>query len=85
VEQKLNARVSFIGFRDYNDTERLVVQPFTEDLNIVKDFIKNVKADGGDDIPEDVQGGLKTCVNLDWSKDSIKQVVLITDSVAHGS
>ena len=33
--------------------------PFTSDIAAMKSFIANVKADGGEDHPEDVQGGLK--------------------------
>ena len=31
------------------------VCPFTEDIQAVKDFMNNVRAEGGKDIPEDVE------------------------------
>lgn len=58
---------------------------FTEKINDIVNFISEVKAEGGGDIPEDLQGGLKCCLNLDWSQNSVKQVILVTDSVCHGT
>lgn len=57
--EALVVRVCFVGYRDIKDTERFCVKPFTENLDEIKAFISNVKADGGRDWPEDVQGGLQ--------------------------
>ena len=53
-QQNLIPRVSFCGFRDINDAERFSVHRFTEDIRSVKNFISNVRAEGGGDIPEDI-------------------------------
>lgn len=42
-------------------------------------------ADGGDDNPEDMQGGLKLCLLQNWTKEATKRVVIITDAPPHGS
>lgn len=55
--ENLKVRVCFIGYRDYNDT-RFSVMSFTEDIKEVKNFINDVRAEGGADTPEDLQGGL---------------------------
>ena len=83
--ENLIPRVSFCGFRDIRDTERFLVHRFSEDITSVKNFISKIRAEGGGDIPEDIQGGIKTCLNLDWSENSVKQVIMITDSVCHGT
>ena len=61
--ETFNIRVCFIGYRDIRTYEgRFEVMPFTEDVLKVKEFISSVKAAGGEDGPEDVQGGLKICL-----------------------
>ena len=68
----LEVRVCFVGYRDHCDTERFTIQPFTGDIQKVKDFISKVQAVGGGDFPEDVVGGLRKCLDQPWSKDSSK-------------
>lgn len=53
-------RVCFVGYRDINMLEgRFEIKPFTDDVKDMVKYIGSLKAAGGDDIPEDVQGGLK--------------------------
>jgi hypothetical protein len=59
----LKVRVSFIGYRDHCDAERFSIQPFSDDIAKVRDFISNVRAMGGGDLPEDVVGGLRKCLD----------------------
>jgi len=82
--EDLRVRVCFVGYRDIKDTERFCIKPFTEDLDDVKNFISNQKADGGRDWPEDVQGGLHKALQQNWEKDSVKQAFLICDAPGHG-
>ena len=65
---EMKIRVCFIGYRDIRDSVRFEVCPFTEDISQLKQFIAKVKADGGCDHPEDVQGGMKLCLMQDWTK-----------------
>ena len=83
-ENPLKVRVCFIGFRDHKDDERFSICPFTEDIQVVKDFMNNCDAEGGKDIPEDVVGGLKMCLMQDWTADSFKKVFMIGDAPCHG-
>ena len=56
----IRLRLSFVGYRDIQDTPRFSIQPFTTDPVELKDFIaKNATASGGGDFPEDVAGGLE--------------------------
>lgn len=82
--EALVVRVCFVGYRDIKDTERFCVKPFTEDLDDVKAFISKVKADGGRDWPEDVQGGLQQALGQNWIPNSVKQAFLICDAPGHG-
>jgi len=60
TNQGLKVRVCFVGYRDFCSPprERFEIMPFNADLDAVKNFIANVRALGGGDGPEDVQGGL---------------------------
>jgi len=80
----LDVRVSFVGYRDHCDSQRFSIQPFSNDIDKVKNFIANVNATGGGDTPEDLTGGLNECLKLDWTPGSKKQVFLICDAPCHG-
>ena len=80
----LAVRVCFIGYRDIRDRERFTIQPFTDDIDKVKQFIAKTNAEGGADFPEDVQGGLNKALQQDWGLSSVKQVFLICDAPGHG-
>lgn len=56
---QLKCRVSFVGYRDICDERRFEVMAFNENIDEVRTFINGVQADGGADLPEDMQGGLK--------------------------
>ena len=50
----LVVRVAFVGYRDIYDEERFVIVDFTEAVANVKAKIKDQRAHGGHDTPEDV-------------------------------
>jgi len=81
---KLDVRVCFVGYRDHCDKQRFTIQEFSKDIGKVKDFISKVRATGGGDFPEDVVGGLRKCLDQQWSSDSSKQVFHIFDAPCHG-
>jgi hypothetical protein len=82
--ENLCVRVCFVGYRDIKDTHRFTIHGFTEDLDAVKTFISKVNAEGGADMPEDVQGGFNKAFQQDWGTHSIKQCFLICDAPGHG-
>lgn len=60
-------RVGFVGYRDYTEGDkRFQILDFTNDTGTFVDYIGNVKAYAGGDVPEDVLGGLNEALNLDW-------------------
>ena len=72
ANEGLKVRVSFVGYRDFCDTVKFVILDFTEDIKKVRDFISKVKAEGGGDLPEDLSGGMRRCLDLNWSSTSEK-------------
>ena len=53
----LKVRVSFVGYRDIKDSERFTILEFTEDIELIKNFIGNTRAltqESPADFPEDV-------------------------------
>jgi hypothetical protein len=83
-EGNISIKVSFIGYRDILDKNRLRVMPFNDDIDEVKEFINESRAEGGGDAPEDIQGGLKLTLLQDWTQEAIKRVFLICDAPCHG-
>ena len=57
---------------------------FTEDEMKFKTFLKNVRARGGADGPEDMVGGLEKAVQQQWRNKSTKVAVLVADYPCHG-
>lgn len=83
-EGNLKVRVCFIGYRDIKEKERFRVLEFTENIDQVREFIKQSHAIGGGDAPEDVQGGLKLALLQDWTEEATRRVFLICDAPCHG-
>ena len=50
----------------------------------MKNFISHVGASGGNDFPEDVQGGFHKALGLNWDPHSIKTAFHIFDAPGHG-
>ncbi len=76
-------RLAFIGFRDRDHKEQLVVKDFTKDVNEIKAFISKIECSGEGDECEDVVAPLVKVLDLDWRSD-VKQVYLIVDAPTHG-
>ena len=81
---ELEVRVAFVGYRDFCDNGIFTVHDFTFDLAKMKSYISKLKADGGDDGPEDVAGGLYQLLNLSWHPNSDKLANLVADAPSHG-
>lgn len=80
-------RVSLIGYRDVLDKGRFMELEFTQDIGIVKGFLKTFHAttmEQNVDRPEDMAGALKLALMQDWTFEAVKRVVVISDAPAHG-
>ena len=81
----LKVRVSFVGYRDFGDgANQYSTLDFSENLDAVKVFISKQAASGGNDMPEDVQGGFHKALGMNWEADSIKSIFHIADAPGHG-
>ena len=63
----LTVRVAFVGYRDFGDgKDQYSTIDFSENLDVVKAFISKQTASGGNDMPEDVQGGFHKALGMSW-------------------
>lgn len=78
--------VGFVGYRDYGDAEPLIVMSFTRDIASIRDRIGAIRAEGGDDVAEDVAGGLESMRTMmrGIPGDSVSQIIHIADAPPHG-
>ena len=91
-EESMKIRMAFVAYRDYQGGSSLEYDPpgapevcaFTEDIDRLRSFVKKQKATGGGDGPEDICGGLREALKLDWRGES-KHLFLIADAPCHGS
>jgi hypothetical protein len=81
-------RVSFIGYSDHEHEEnkKFYIQNFTDDIEKFKKFLTSFELmKDKEDWPEDVTGGLKKCLDQNWSKKAKKLVVHICEAPCHGT
>ena len=79
--------LGFIGYKDINDLElgdEYIDIDFTLLYEEIYKRIKDIQAEGGDDIPEDVAGAFEMALNKSWNKGT-NIIFLITDSPCHGT
>ena len=79
-----NIKISFIGYRDIKDIKRYEIIDFTSDIDLIRDFIGKIIADGGGDLPEDLTGALKKVLEMSWREKSAKYAIIISDAPCHG-
>ena len=86
-ETPIVIRYAILGYRDFKEykSKEWIKLDFVEDLNELTSFINSseFQARGGDDIAEDVLGGLYESCLLSW-KSKARYIVLICDAPAHG-
>jgi hypothetical protein len=76
-------RVAFVGYTDH--PERPVTLAFTSDFAQLGHSLRQIRARGGGDIPEDVYGALEAARGLNWSQAGHKILVHVLDAPPHGS
>lgn len=81
---KSEIRISIVAYRDFCDKNRFEILSFTSSLNDAKIFLDKLKADGGGDTPEDVNGAFqKALFEIEW-KSTVRLLVHIADAPCHG-
>jgi hypothetical protein len=78
-----NILTAFVGYRDYDDAEPMIVLPFQTPQAIMEQ-IQDIQAEGGNDIAEDVATALERALHQDWLDADVKIVFHIADAPAHG-
>ena len=77
-------RYGMVLYRDRDDDFVTKVFPFTGNLPEFHAFLKQVKAEGGGDDPEDLQAALKDALHdMEWSENGLRLAFIITDAPAH--
>ena len=91
-------KVALVGYRDFNPFKSILPQEheagqyeildFTDDMTIVYRDLDNVRADGGDDIAENMAGALNKVSKLSWPTETsphiTEKVMIIADAPPHG-
>lgn len=78
--------LSFVGYKDHCDgPNHFEILPFTKNVSDFESFLDGVNPTGGGDEPEDVIGGLKKAIDMDWSdKSGTKIIFHLGDAPPHG-
>ncbi|CAG8577451.1 15465_t:CDS:1 [Cetraspora pellucida] len=77
--------VGFCGYRDHNDQDRLQIFDFTNSIKKFETYITNkVEAKGGEDLPEDVLGGLSAAITMMTWSNATRILIHIGDAPPHG-
>ena len=84
VGQQEGLRVGFVAYRDHGDeNQHVVVQP-TSDYHSVLAVIKEQRASGGGDTPEDIARAFKHVGEIEFREGATKLVVHVCDAPCHG-
>ncbi len=69
-------RLACVAYRDWSDGNKRIERfHFSENVQEFQDWIGKLIVEGGDDVAEDVFGGLLATANLDWSSSSSKRIL----------
>ena len=81
----IKIRISIVAYRDHCDGEDISeVFRFSDDIAACQKFLKDLRATGGGDMPEDVAGGFENALKQDWQAKS-KYAIFIADAPCHGT
>lgn len=81
-----NCTFAFVGYRDHCDASagnQFAILPFTTAAAVAA-FVRRQPATGGGDAPEDVAGGIRKALSLQWSNNVARIMIHICDAPAHG-
>jgi hypothetical protein len=81
-------RYACVCYRDPVDEPGLnkghEVHDFTDDPLDISQFLNDVEAEGGGDVPEDFVGAVNCILKLDWRENARRSIFWIADAPAHG-
>ena len=77
-------RFGMVAYRDQGDVYVTRVTPFTSNVESYQSVLRDLRADGGGDTPEDLQSGLDAAMHrLDWRPEALRLGFIITDAPPH--
>lgn len=81
---KPKIRFGMVLYRDRDDDFDVKKVPFTDDLQQFSEQLRQVRAEGGGDTPEDLQAALEKSMRaMSWNKQGLHLAFLITDAPPH--
>ncbi|MBP7478382.1 MAG: T9SS type A sorting domain-containing protein [Chitinophagales bacterium] len=84
-DQSLSIRTSSVFYKDFGDDYLTKISPFTTNISLTSDFIKEQSAGGGGDFPEAVDEALAVGIrDLNWSENARARIIfLVLDAPPH--
>ena len=79
IAQVANVRMGVVAYRDQGDEYRTKFLPLTDNIKIVRNYIKNLEATGGGELA-DVRAGLAVAIDKMRWKSGPRLIVLIGDA-----
>jgi hypothetical protein len=76
-------RFGLVIYRDRGDIYLDQVVPFTANLDEFQVALNRVKAEGGGDVPDDLQAALKEAMGMEWNGEGLRLAFVITDAPPH--
>jgi hypothetical protein len=77
-------RIAIVAYRDQGDRDQYQVFKFSESVDEAHLFLGYLKAFGGKDAPEDVNGGFRNVLTLEWKTLTTKMLYHLADAPCHG-
>jgi len=87
ASEKRDVQFALIAYRDHPPQESTYVTKifdFTTSVRKAKEYVQEMSASGGGDIPEAVTAALHAALNLPYRKTATKIVVIVADAPCHG-
>jgi Mg-chelatase subunit ChlD len=84
LASKPRVRFGLTLFRDKGDDYVTRTVPFTDRIDLFRQALETVHAEGGGDGPEDLQSALRAALSeLEWTSEGIRLAFIITDAPPH--
>ena len=81
--KRFSVRISIVGYRDVDVTERFSILDFTDKVETAENFLENLGTAFSKDKPEDINGAFQKTLDLSW-RSATKLLVHIADAPCHG-
>jgi Mg-chelatase subunit ChlD len=77
-------RFGMVLYRDKSDEYVTKIVPFTDNLDLFRNALGQVQANGGGDEPEDLQAAMHAALfEMDWNPKGVRLAFIVTDAPPH--